>query len=348
MEHALSDASYLPLPAKSGQTRYLFFPGCQLGASNPDVTFRTCAHLSAQIPGTGVWLGCCGIPAEWAGDRERFLAVWEKLRADWERLGRPALIFACASCQKTFAEMLPEAKRVSVYQVLDGCGLPAKGPGESVALFDPCASRYEPDAGAGVRRLLKSRGMEIQELGRHGKSAQCCGFGGHIYAANKQLAKEIAEKRTAESALPYIVYCANCRDVFAAAGKDCRHVLEVLFGENDGRRTPHLSQRRSNREALKCRLLGREFVMPPESPVEIPEALLQKMDELLLLREEVERVLLEGEHSGRKLMDTGSGCRITHGQAGVLVCWVVYRALENGRFRVENLYAHRFMIENGG
>lgn len=348
MDHAMGGQSYLLQPG-TGETRYLLVPGCQLCASAPELVRETYDRLRKEVPETGIWLGCCGLPARWAGDEGRFEAVWEVLRRDWESAGRPALLFACTSCQKTFGEQLPQTQRQSLYEFLLAFDHAAIPPQEQAALFDPCASRYDPKVGDSVRRLLAHHGIQIHELSHSGTQAQCCGFGGHIYPSNQALALAIAAKRTVESTLPYVVYCANCRDVFSTAGKECRHVLDVLFGDNDGsQKPPHLGQRRYNRTLLRAWMTGGT---PPEeqiSRMELSEALLDKLDRLLLRREEVEAILLAGEASGQTIRSKTDGSFTTYGPAGVLTCWVVYHPLSDGCYRVENVYAHRFAIESGG
>ena len=347
MEHALSEKASILLTSESGTTDYLFFPGCQLSASDPKLTLRSYELLRLRLPHTGIWLGCCGIPAQWAGDQERFSHCWDELRHQWENAGHPTLVFACTSCQKTFSQLLPKAKCLSLYPLLQG-GLCRPAPWQKMALFDPCANRYDPSAGAGVRALLRECGVEIHELTHHEATAQCCGFGGHIYAANRKLAEQIAAKRTRESDLPYVVYCANFRDIFSAAGKDSVHILELLSDTPKAhRRPPHLEQRRKNREWLRRQLTGQPEEPPSVTGIDIPEDILLKMDKLLLMESEVTHLLLEAERTGKRQLNLDTGYYIAHGQSGVLVVWIIYQALPEGGFRVENVYAHRFLLDAG-
>jgi hypothetical protein len=67
----------------------------------------------------------------------------------------------------------------------------------------------------------------------HDEAAQCCGWGGQPAIANPEYARFVTERRIAESDLPYIAYCINCRDVFLEAGKEAKHILEILFPEQE-------------------------------------------------------------------------------------------------------------------
>ena len=42
--------------------------------------------------------------------------------------------------------------------------------------------------------------------------------------------RRFGEEAASEADEPYLVYCANCREVFKIRGKECRHILEEYFG----------------------------------------------------------------------------------------------------------------------
>ena len=44
----------------------------------------------------------------------------EILRDAWESMGRPEIVTACATCADLLKKQLPEAKYVSLYELLDG------------------------------------------------------------------------------------------------------------------------------------------------------------------------------------------------------------------------------------
>ena len=54
-------------------SRFLFYPGCQLAGSAPEAVKNTYRFLCEQmVGGVGLMLGCCGIPAHWAGQELLF------------------------------------------------------------------------------------------------------------------------------------------------------------------------------------------------------------------------------------------------------------------------------------
>ncbi|MDR0875555.1 MAG: NAD(P)-binding protein [Clostridiales Family XIII bacterium] len=284
------------MPAGKAVASVVFFPGCQLAASLPGTVIQTFEYLRGAEPGAAMILSCCGVPADWAGERDALDATIAKIRADWEAIGRPPFLFACATCKKTFEKYLPEAEGRLIYEWLADdcripCGIPQIEPlfhAESetfstfrssvvardtgiaaedtgiAAVYDPCAARHDEGDRAAVRSLAAALGFELREdLPLNGEHAACCGFGGHIYPANPGLLDAVIEERRSET--PVITYCANCRDLFLSKGYAATHILEHLFGngtpadsETTGapRRLPTLSERRDNRRAVKDRFCG--------------------------------------------------------------------------------------------
>ena len=63
----------------------VFFPGCQLAASDPEHLELAYAHLRERYsPATGLLLYCCGAPADWAGQADVFDETLAGLRAHLE------------------------------------------------------------------------------------------------------------------------------------------------------------------------------------------------------------------------------------------------------------------------
>ena len=124
-------------------SRFAFFPGCQLAASLPDQVEKTYAYLQGKLTGgTGLMLGCCGAPADWAGRTDVFQASLQKLETEWQRLGEPILIAACATCSKLFAQYLPRIQVRSLWDIFLEIGLPDSANQHDRRLFcihDPCA-----------------------------------------------------------------------------------------------------------------------------------------------------------------------------------------------------------------
>jgi len=126
---ASDDQSSLVVRNQPGHesSEYVFFPGCQLTASEPDNVERVYRHLAARLPGgVGLMLGCCGAPAAWSGRQALYEERGGVLTEQWEALGRPRVILACPTCSLMFASGLPDVPAVSLWEVLDEVGLPVR------------------------------------------------------------------------------------------------------------------------------------------------------------------------------------------------------------------------------
>lgn len=350
MHHAQGKQAYVKQPVSAmDKSRYLFFPGCQLGASNPAYVEQTYKYLTEKLPGTGLLLTCCGAPLEWAGDPQGMAASALHIKEDWQSMGEPEIIYACPSCEKMLGKYLPEIKKVSIYEMLSRIGTPDGKPGSgTVSIFDPCSSRYNPNMQDSVRTLVTTTGAEIAELPRGGKEAVCCGFGGHIYPANKELFNCIGESRAGMSEHPFVTYCANCRDLISYHEKPIAHVLGLIFGLDDfARKAPSLTERRKNREVLKRSLQGcpEETNMEKEElEIVLAEGLAAKLDKSLILEDDLRETIRHCEESGAKLFNPDNGCFTGHRRLGTVTYWVEYRPCGNG-FEVVNTYSHRMQIE---
>jgi Fe-S oxidoreductase len=281
MEFSQSDEARALVAPPDGRARLLFFPGCQLAASLPQAVARTFDFIRREEPAAAMLLSCCGVPADWAGEAAALGRVIDSVRADWERLGRPGLLYACSTCKKTFERHLPDARGALVYEWLaarrERLAAPAvaRDPEARVRVYDPCASRDDAAGQAAVRMLARGAGFAVEEdAAAGGAHAACCGFGGQIYAVDSGLLEKIVRRRTAGAQPPYVAYCANCRDLFLSQGKESWHILEILFppepetesapepGAGAGfdavsaRRLPGLTGRRENRRLLKARYVG--------------------------------------------------------------------------------------------
>lgn len=325
---------------------YVFFPGCQLGASNPGHLLNAYDYLWKKF-NAGLYVSCCGAPAYWAGDEVRMNKNKEKILRDWTGMGKPVFVFACATCESIFSEFMPEIKRVSLYELMaaDDDIKPA-GVFSAAAVFDPCAARQDQAMMEGVRTLALRAGIALEELKDKNK---CCGYGGHMKTANPGLYEEITGNRSRASDKPYIVYCANCREVFASREKECGHILDLVFGMETGKEIPSLEEKRTNSLKVKKTLLkehmGVDF-MPRTNEWDglkliIARDVLKEMDERLISESDLKEAIWTAEKSGEKLYDEASGLYTASMIKPVLTYWVQYRQTAPGTYEILEAYYHR-------
>jgi len=102
MINAIGEAYIAKAAPGYDKARYMFFPGCQVTASGTEHVERAYKYMLGKDPDTALMLGCCGVPALWAGNYELMQKIHAQLKDEWERLGRPTIVSACPSCLKTF------------------------------------------------------------------------------------------------------------------------------------------------------------------------------------------------------------------------------------------------------
>ncbi len=361
------DCSLCMPPPDLRSCRRVFFPGCQLGASDPNLVESTYARLLKDDAATGLLLRCCGAPAEWAGDESLREASLSEIRESWLNLGSPEFILACPTCMDIFRSHLPDIPARSLYEALLDT-IPANNslnePDETAdictepvyAIFDPCAARHDTAVKAAVRRLTAAAGIRTIPLPDQERFGQCCGHGGQPSIADPDFAIFVASQRISESPLPYITYCINCRDVFRDTGKPCYHILEFYFREETtpaSTSTASVSERRSNRISLKERLLSHFWQQAQTAPKPVVEnylrigpALLEQMNRDYILEEEARSVVEYCERTGRRVQNPSTLCYAGCMKIGYVTLWAEYRYLDlDGVYELTGIWSHRVEIE---
>lgn len=339
---------------------FVFFPGCQLCASLPEKIPPLYGYLRQALDGgVGIMLGCCAAPAHWAGKEDRFQEEVSRFRETWNSLGRPVLIPACSTCFRMFRDHLPEIPVTSLWQVMAANGLPRGSSGAhicgSMAVHDPCTARREPELRMAVRELLGRLGVEVEELEFSHERTECCGFGGLMQNANPDLAAEVVRRRSGQSPLDYITYCAMCRDALAKSGKRVLHLADLVIPDDSGtdpavRKTPTWSERRENRARLKVRLLQDVWgESMPESQwhneivLEISDDVADILDRRRILAEDLQQVLHHAEQAGIRLYHPETKRFKASFKHYNTTFWVEYTPSETG-YVIHNAYSHRMEV----
>lgn len=363
MAFSNGDAARLARPAPGAETcDYIFFPGCQLGASAPAHVERVYADLREMLPNVGLMLHCCGAPADWAGRSDLFDEAQAAFRADYEALGSGRVILACSTCYQMFKTHLPDVPIVSLWEIFAEHGLPAsaarpKAPSAPLAVHDPCTTRHESAIHESVRALLRETGVRIEELPLSREYTECCSYGGLMWLANRELAETVVRRRIAEHPADYVTYCAMCRDFFADRGKPTLHLLDLLYEEDVAARAarpgPRFSQRHDHRAQLKRRLLTElweETVSEPQAspiPLEFSEDVAERVDRRLILEEDIREVIAYAERTGNRFRNPETGHLLAYHRPANVTYWVEYTPIDNG-YRIHNAYSHRMEIVGKG
>jgi hypothetical protein len=330
-----------------------FLPGCQLSASSPEHVASCYEHLRKSIDGgVGLILQCCGAPALWAGNDEKFQQALNALEAAWSSLGKPRLITACSSCYRMLRDHLPqipvEPLWPHLHRALRANNIPAQ---RTLAIHDPCSTRGVSEVEGSARALLGELGITTVELNEPGLTT-CCGYGGLQLFANPELAEKTVARRAQQSDADYVTYCAMCRDRFAHQGKRAIHILDLVFADESfdpaARPDPGFSQRQEGRARLKTRLLQdvwgeKESIMESSIELSISEEVKALLETRMILVNDVRRTIEHAERTGDKILNPKSGWTLASFRPSCVTYWVEYSSA-GAVFVLHDAYSHRMEV----
>lgn len=232
-EWVTSDSFTLTLTdSRVGDCKRAFFPGCNLVGYSPSLVIKTYDYLLDRLPGTGIILNCCGAPTYFMGDESGFKETLGKVETEMEKIGASELIVACPNCYHTFKHNSFRFQLRSIYEVMVEEGLPkTTNPPytKTFSIHDSCKARYESSMQENVRTLVNEMGHRVEEMKHSRDMTRCCGMGGMVPFVNFKLAYDITKRRTDETSLDMVSYCASCRDAFASLKKPSLHILDLVF-----------------------------------------------------------------------------------------------------------------------
>ena len=204
MAQANSDAALVKKPVNISSGReyekcsYAFFPGCQLGAAEPEIVIKAYDSILFQHPDTAIFLRCCGAPAKFAENENAFEESLRSIQTEWEAIGRPTLIAACTSCMEILKTELPQINMISIYEFIRNSGISGGCNSEDYRLLSSHADTGSDAADDIIKELAEEMGVKLHP--------------GH------------------EGEYPYITDCIDCRDSLKNSGSDAVHILELIYG----------------------------------------------------------------------------------------------------------------------
>ncbi|MDW2799203.1 heterodisulfide reductase-related iron-sulfur binding cluster [Clostridium boliviensis] len=346
----------------SGKTGYLFYPGCQLSATHTKYIGELYKHLVGVIKeheaekDVGMYLGCCGAPADWAGRQDLMQENVNQIKKVWEEMDQPVFILACTSCMSMFEKYMPMIRTVSLWEILDQYGLPEvdiKQGKRVLNIHDACTARYHTKIHESVRNIAKTLGYKIEELDYSREKAKCCGYGGLVSNANKEQAEAFVSDRVSESSQDLLVYCAMCKDSLMRGNKRVYHILDIIYGNELEDDTPQtiltLSDRHNNRRKLKRDLL--EEIWKEKQDMEtgcdfkgiIPDDVMTVMDERFILTDDVWKVVDHSRKCNERFFMPDTCNYLARLRLENVTYWVQYE--EKGKeIIVKQVYSHRMEI----
>ena len=335
----------LPQPGFD-RCKYVFFPGCQATAIAPATVRAAYLDLCNRLEGgVALMLGCCGAICDWAGRYEMQEDTIQFLDEKLGELGNPTVIAGCPTCKK----QLSRHETVGIWDILEDIGLPekAKRTDKPIAIHDACGARGDHETQSSIRRIAESLGCTVTDTAYSGDKSPCCGYGGLTQFTNREVAKKMTDKCLERSDLPYLSYCMACRDRFAREGRESMHLLELVYGTSADH-CPDISAKRYNRLSLKNTLLSEVWNEEVEAvdlgfTIEYTPEAEEMMDDRMILKTDVIRVLQNLKETGDEVLDGETGLCVTRARLGNVTFWVKYTETETG-YRVHRAYSHRMNV----
>lgn len=325
---------------------YVFFPGCQLCASEPDLVKIIYKDLNDKLKDeVGLILGCCGVIGKWSGEEERFFEEIKLIKETLDKINNPILITACPTCYQIFKCHLDDIKVKMIYDYINDDQLELVGKHKEIAIDDPCTARYNDKLQNQVREIAKKLGFNLKELDYNREITTCCGYGGLTCFSNKELKENIISSRIKESELNYLTYCINCRDSFLSQNKDAKHILQLIYNFDGKNRKPNITERRYNRVQLKLDLSdSKDKSNKYDIQLIMEDDLKEKLEDRMILYKDIEDTIKHGEETQDKFFNKSNNHNLAHYKIKNVTFWVEY-TIEGGKYLVYNAYSHRMKIE---
>jgi heterodisulfide reductase subunit D len=219
----------------------LYFLGCVSSFyprvySIPQGLVQIMDHAGVEFTTLGGDEWCCGYPLHIAGmgDRMGKLAKHNVKKA--RDVGAKKVVFSCPSCYYAWAHLYPEYEDVSGMRLLHaseflaelvaGDGL-ALGPVEQIVTYhDPCDLGRKSGVYDAPRELLaRIPGLNFCEMSASRENAMCCGGGGDVEVADRDVPTGVAGRRLAQ------VEATGAQCVLSAC-QQCKRTLQEGARQN--------------------------------------------------------------------------------------------------------------------
>ncbi len=240
MEKHEDRTNWLPSHIKqSPDAKIAYFVGCTTSYREQNVAIATAEILNSLQIEFKILKDerCCGSPVYMTGQAEKAKKIAEENVKMFKDEGIEKIITSCAGCYRTLKETYP--KKFGLDHGIEVIHMPKflldmvnsgelkfnKEINMKITYHDPChigrhMGIYEPP-----RKVLnKIPGIELVEMDRNRHNAWCCGSGGGVRSAFKDLSTFAADERIEEakgtSAEAIVSCCPFCLNQFKTHIKD--------------------------------------------------------------------------------------------------------------------------------
>jgi heterodisulfide reductase subunit D len=186
------------------------------------------ANVEFTTLGGDEW--CCGYPLHIAGMGERMAKLAEYNVSMARAVQAKKVVFTCPSCYYAWAHLYPEYTDVSGIQLQHSSEflaellareeLPLGAVEQPVTYHDPCDLGRKSGVYDAPREVLaRIPGVELREMSACRENALCCGGGGDVEVADKEVPSGVATRRIAQ------VQATQAKFVVSAC-QQCKRTLQ--------------------------------------------------------------------------------------------------------------------------
>lgn len=198
----------------------LFFPGCALTSTNPELVKSVYLYLNKKDSSIGLWSACCGRPLSQFVDRNSATPFQNKLLKMIPRKENVTIITACGNCFTEFKLITDKFKNIkieSLYDYIsnDEWSISNK---ELFYIHHPCPARSDMDFQESFNDLINKTDLRIESKSIQHHSLSCC------LSKTENATNKIANNKDNT----FLTYCAHCVKMFQDK-IEVRHVLQILF-----------------------------------------------------------------------------------------------------------------------
>lgn len=210
----------------------LFWPGCALLNLDGELLEKTLAVLRRAEPTIQLCTCCCGQPSAYLFPQQAKKGQ-ERLRTLLKQQGVQRIYTACPNCTIQLKQ-LHACDVYSVWPLLAQlCDKEDIQHTEGSFIWhDPCVTKRDTEQQNAVRQLLKLSGCDVIEPTHNGENTICCGNFHMLHTLRPEKSAEVRQRRLSEfpQERRILSSCEGCLGAFRGEGRDCLHLLELLFG----------------------------------------------------------------------------------------------------------------------
>ena len=234
LHQALSFSSFM---MRVPQSEAVFWPGCALMNLDGGILEKTLEILRRKEPDIQLCTCCCGQPTVYLFP-EKTEQRREALTALLKKQGVKRIYTGCPNC----TVQLRELDGFEVYPLWTSLAEQiqkadiASNKGKYI-WHDPCPTKRDMEQQNAVRALLKQADCDYIEPLHSGCSTICCGNFHMMHTLRPETSAQMKQRRLAEFSQERIIVssCEGCLSSFRSGGRECLHLLELLFGKSKKR-----------------------------------------------------------------------------------------------------------------